>query len=72
MPPETANDYATLISRVLPYFDKLNGANKQRFLKRVYDFRKTKSFHFHGLNPSEELAILVSAAAVRVSFGVKN
>jgi MtfA peptidase len=72
MPPEISNDYATLISRVFPYFDKLNDANKQRFLKRVYNFRKAKSFHFHGLKPSEEIAILVSAAAVQVSFGLKR
>ena len=72
IPPETANVYAALISRVLPYFDKLNDANKQRFLKRVYNFRKAKSFYFKGLNRSEEVAILVSAAAVQVSFGLKN
>ena len=72
IPPETANEYTPLISRVLPYFGKLNDVNKQRFLKRVYNFRKTKSFHFHGLGPSEEIAILVSAAAVQVSFGLKS
>jgi hypothetical protein len=52
IPPETANDYAALICRVLPYFWKLNDANKQRFLKRVYNFRKAKSFQFHGLKPT--------------------
>lgn len=72
IPPETANDYAALISRVLPYFGKLNDANKQRFLKRAYNFRKAKSFHFHGREPTEEIAILVSAAAVQVSFGLKS
>ena len=72
VPPEAINDYAAIISRVMPYFGKLNDANKQRFLKRVYNFRKIKSFHFHGLAPAEEIAILVSAAAVQVSFGLKN
>jgi len=71
LPPETANYYAAIISRVMPYFGKLNDSNKQRFLKRVYNFRNAKSFHFHGLDHSEEIAILVSAASVQVSFGLK-
>lgn len=72
IPPETTNTYSAIIFRVLPYFGKLSDANKQRFLKRVYNFKSGKSFHFHGLNPSEEVEILVSAAAVQVSFGLKN
>jgi Mlc titration factor MtfA (ptsG expression regulator) len=72
IPRENANAYAAIISRVMPYFGKLGDANKQRFLKRVYNFKKGKSFHFQGLNPSEEVEILVSAAAVQVSFGLKN
>src|SRR4030095_6112299 len=72
VPPETANNYAAIIFRVMPYFSRLNDVNKQRFLKRVYNFRKIKSFHFHGLEPAEEIEILVSAAAVQISFGLKN
>jgi len=69
---EVANNYSAIISRVLPYFNQLNESNKQRFLKRVYNFKKSKSFHFHGLEQQEELMILVSAAAIQVSFGLKN
>ena len=72
IPPETANTYAAIIFRVMPYFSRLNDVNKQRFLKRVHNFRKIKSFHFNGLEPSEEIEILISAAAVQVSFGLKN
>jgi MtfA peptidase len=72
IPAEYTIDYASIIGKTLPYFGQLNDANKQRFLKRVYNFRKTKSFHYHGLEPREEIAILVSAAAVQVSFGLKN
>jgi len=69
---EVANNYSAIISRVLPYFNQLNESNKQRFLKRVYNFKKSKSFHFHGLEQQEELMILVSAAAIQISFGLKN
>lgn len=72
IPPGLRNDYAAIISRVLPYFNKLSEANKERFIKRVYNFRRIKSFHFSGLEEREEIAVLVSAAAVQVSFGLKN
>ena len=72
IPREIANEYNAIVIRVLPYFGKLSDANKQRFLKRVYNFRIGKSFHFHGLNPSKEVEILVSAAAIQLSFGLKN
>lgn len=72
IPPETANEYGAIILRVMPYFGKLNEVNKLRFLKRVYNFKKSKSFHFRGLHPSEEVEILISAAAVQVSFGLRN
>lgn len=72
IPAEFVNDYASIIGRTLPYFGQLSDTNKQRFLKRVYNFRKTKSFHYHGLEPREEIALLVSAAAVQVSFGLRN
>ena len=70
IPPETSNNYSSIVSAVFPYFNQLNVSNKQKFLKRVYNFRKSKSFHFHGLESREEITILVSAAAIQVSFGL--
>ena len=72
IPLEISNNYSSIISRVLPYFNQLNISNKQKFLKRVYNFRKAKSFHFHGLESQEEITILVSAAAIQVSFGLQQ
>ena len=72
IPVELSNNYSLIISRVLPYFNQLNESNKQKFLKRVYNFRKSKSFHFHGLDPQEEIMILLSAASIQISFGLKN
>ena len=70
--PELIDKYAAIISRVLPYFNQLTDTNKQKFLNRVYNFKKSKSFHFHGLEPQEEIMILVSAASIQLSFGLKN
>ena len=72
IPADVSNNYAEIISRVLPYFNQLNESNKQKFLNRVYNFRKIKSFHFHGMDAVDEVEILVSAAAVQVSLGLKN
>src|SRR4030095_12901266 len=72
IPSELADNYSGIISRVLPYFNQLNESNKQKFLNRVYNFKRSKSFHFHGLDQQEEIMILVSAASVQLSFGLKN
>lgn len=72
VPAELNDHYSSIISGVLPYFNQLNASNKQKFLKRVYNFKKSKSFHFHALDQQEEIMILVSATSVQVSFGLKN
>lgn len=72
IPPASANEYAAVISRVIPYFNQLNESNKQTFLKRVFNFKNTKSFHFHGFDRAEEVEVLISAAAVQLSFGLKK
>lgn len=72
IPQQLAESYAAIIARVLPYFDNLDQSNKQRFLKRVYNFRNHKQFHFSGMEGREEIAVLVSAAAVQISFGLQN
>jgi MtfA peptidase len=72
IPSESADNYAAIISRVIPYFNQLNESNRQRFLRRVYNFKSSKTFHFHGFDRQEEVEILISAAAIQVSFGLKN
>src|SRR5689334_10249461 len=72
IPPASVSSYAAIISRVLPYFNQLNDLNKQKFLKRVYNFKIAKTFYFHGVDRQEEIEILISAAAIQVSFGLKS
>jgi hypothetical protein len=70
--PDLVGNYTAIISPVLPYFNQLNDTNKQKFLNRVYNFKKSKSFHFHGLEPQEKIMILISAASIQLSFGLKK
>ena len=72
IPPSLAGDYSDMISKVLPYFAKLKDTDRQKFLHRVFNFKKIKRFYFHNMPESEETAVLVSASAVQVSFGLKK
>jgi len=66
------NNYSFVIGSLLSYFNELPEESKQRFVKRVYEFRRSKKFHFIGLENNEDTAILVSASAIQVTFGLKN
>ncbi|MFT3676954.1 MAG: zinc-dependent peptidase [Chitinophagaceae bacterium] len=76
--PETAaltgeiRAYAGWISAHIPYFNRLSVTEKERFIRRVYYFRQRKQFHFHGVEPLPEIPVLVSAAAVQLTFGLRR
>jgi Mlc titration factor MtfA (ptsG expression regulator) len=69
---ETARFYNTTISQHLPYYNKLPRSGKIRFLKRVHYFKNSKTFHYTKLEPKPEMAVLVSAAAVQLMFGLRS
>src|SRR5206468_9367694 len=62
--------YDDVIGKHLVYFTELTALEKERFLERTYHFRKTKHFHYSGLEPSGEVEILISACAVQITFGL--
>lgn len=66
------NNYSFIIGSVFTYFNELSEELKWRFVKRVHLFRQQKKFHYIGLENNEETAILVSASAIQVTFGLKN
>jgi Mlc titration factor MtfA (ptsG expression regulator) len=68
----TFNNYSFIIGSLFTYFNELPEEGKVRFVKRVHLFRQQKKFHYIGLENSEEIAILVSASAVQVTYGLKN
>ncbi|MET0636458.1 MAG: zinc-dependent peptidase [Chitinophagaceae bacterium] len=65
-------NYAYIIGSVFTYFNDLPPELKRKFIKRAYQFRKLKKFHYIGVEHSEDTAILVSSSAVQVTFGLKN
>ena len=60
------------LDKHLPYFSCLNAAAKERFLYRLNKFIRSKTFKIHDKQGFREMPILVSAAAIQLSFGLEN
>lgn len=69
---EAYNNYSFVIGSLFTYFNDLPAEQKMRFVKRVHQFKSTKKFHYIGLESLDDTAVLVSASAVQVTFGLKN
>jgi len=69
---EIFNNYSFVIGSLFTYFNDLPAEEKYRFVKRVAHFKSGKKFHFIGLENNDDTAILVSASAIQVTFGLKN
>ncbi len=68
---DTIRFYHTTIHQHLSYYTKLPNSGKLRFLKRVHNFKTSKTFHYTGMEPTPEIPVLVSAAAVQLTFGLR-
>lgn len=66
------NNYSFIIGGHITYFYDLSYNQKINFIKRVHRFIQSKKFHYIGLEPKEEIPILVGASAVQVTFGLDN
>ncbi|MCW3117045.1 MAG: hypothetical protein JWM28_1127 [Chitinophagaceae bacterium] len=66
------NNYSFVIGSLFTYFNDLPADHKVRFVNRVHHFKNTKKFHFIGLEEKDDISTLVSAAAIQVTFGLKN
>ena len=63
-------EYMELIGRYISYFHLLSVAEKGLFVKRTWNFRHSKSFHFINMREQADIPILVSAAAIQMTFGL--
>src|SRR6185295_5250104 len=63
------SEYASIISQYISYFNELPDAGKKRFLERTIHFRSIKHFSYIGMEEKKEIPILISAAAVQITFG---
>ena len=65
-------DFESLLSRYNPYFRSLSRAGRDRFLHRVLLFMEAKKFEYIDVEPDESMPLLVSAAAVQLTFGLEH
>jgi len=66
------SNYSFLIGSVFSYFNDLSPENKRLFVHRVHHFKERKKFHFVGMEEKSDMATLVSASAIQVTFGLEN
>lgn len=72
LPPALIKEYHDLLHPSLPYYTSLTDKEKDRFVKRLHSFHRSKRFHFIGMAEAKEPAILVSAVAIQITFGLKR
>src|SRR5882724_4902821 len=61
-----------LLSRYNPYYKSLNDAGRERFLRRVLEFIEFKKFEYIDMQAEESIPLLISAAAVQLTYGLEN
>ena len=64
--------YDQILSNSIAYYNELNKPEKERFLQRVYQFMKSKKFHYTGLERDKNIEVLISACAVQITFGLRK
>ncbi len=66
---ETVTD---CLAKYFSYYNCLGANDKEKFLNRLTKFIKSKTFKIHDKQGFREMPILVSAAAIQLSFGMDN
>jgi len=62
--------YHAVVSRHFRYYTRLGLDEQRKFLFRTYLFQHSKNFHYIEVEQCAEMPILVSAAAVQLTFGL--
>ncbi|HXB92304.1 MAG TPA: zinc-dependent peptidase [Puia sp.] len=65
-------DFDSILSRYNPYYKSLNAAGRDRFLRRVLEFMGSKNFQYIDIQSEESMPLLISAAAVQLTYGLDN
>lgn len=65
-------EYSSIISQYIPYFNELPDTGKRRFVERTIHFQSIKNFTYIGMEELKEVPILISAAAVQITYGLEK
>jgi Mlc titration factor MtfA (ptsG expression regulator) len=64
--------YDEWLSKYNPYYQSLDLRDKKIFLERTVIFLNEKDFRFHAMVEEEYIPVLISGAAVQMTFGLRN
>ena len=67
---DRGEEFDTWLTRYNRFYRNLNDLCKKRFLQRSVEFMRSKEFIYYELEKDEKIALLVSAAAIQISFGL--
>jgi len=65
-------DFDNILSQYNPYYKSLDDTVRDRFLRRVLHFMEDKDFEYIDLEKEERMPLLISAAAVQLTFGLEH
>ena len=65
-------DVETILDKYFVYYKKLDTNLQNRFLERVMKFMYSKNFLIYSDEPYKEMPVIISAAAVQISFGLNE
>ncbi len=61
-----------ILTKRFPYFNGLSAIQKIRFLDRLQNFIANKIFKIHDSKAYKEMPVLISAAAIQLTFGLEK
>jgi Mlc titration factor MtfA (ptsG expression regulator) len=64
--------YDELLQQYIPYYRALDPTLKERFLRRTLIFMASKKFKYVEMEGEEYMPVLVSAAVVQLTFGLRH
>lgn len=62
----------TVLTRHFPYYNRLLDIDREKFISRLKKFINTKVFIIHDKKGYREMPILLSAAAIQLTFGLRK
>jgi MtfA peptidase len=68
----TDDELNKICSKYNSYYQKLSAENKQKFTDRLKLFIKSKQFYIYAEKGYKEMPVLISAAAVQITFGLEE
>jgi len=66
------NEIVDILSKFFPYYKNLEPYLQQQFLKRLKAFMASKAFVIYAREGYKEMPVLLSAAAIQITFGLKK